>query len=157
MNATELEGLTLFDGLSAAQKATLAQTLRARVLDGGDVLFVQGDAADGCYVVLAGGIAVEREVPGRGIERLATLGAGDLFGEVALLDGGLRSATCAAGPDGARVAELGRADFDALFAAGNPLAHAVMDIVLDRLAHRLRDATQLLIEVAADDGPGARP
>ncbi|MCB9539456.1 MAG: cyclic nucleotide-binding domain-containing protein [Myxococcales bacterium] len=150
MTPEEFDGLALFGQLGAAQRATLAQTLRPRDLDPGDVLFVQGDVADGCYLVLDGAIGVEAEIPGHGIERLATLRRGDLFGEVALLDGGLRSATCAAGPDGARVAELARADFDDLFAAGNPLAHAVMDIVLDRLAQRLRDATQRLVEVAAE-------
>ncbi len=150
MTPAEFDGLPLFEGLGAAQRATLAQTLRARDLGPGDVLFVQGDAADSCYLVLDGSIGVEAEIPDHGIERLAALGRGELFGEVALLDGGLRSATCAAGPEGARVAELDRADFDDLFAAGNPLAHAVMDIILDRLAGRLRDATRMLVDIAAE-------
>ncbi len=150
MTPAQLDDLGLFEGLEPASKSALAQALRERSLVAGEPLFAQGDRAHSCFVVLDGQIVVDTEIEGLGRERLSVLGRGDLFGEVALLDGGDRSATCTAGPDGAHVAELVRADFDRLFNAGDALAYGLMDTLLDRLAARLRGATRRLLEVAAE-------
>ena len=143
-----MDGLSLFEGLDEAQRATMAHTLNDQMLEPHEVLFVQGAAASSCFIVLDGSIAVDMRVEGRSPERLATLERGALFGEVALLDGRPRSASCAAGPAGAYVAELTRADFDLLFQEGDAMAHALMDTLLDRLADRLRSATEMLVEVS---------
>lgn len=148
--SVELKDLEIFADLDPAQRGDLAKTLKERTLAGGEQLFAQGDAADSCFLILDGSVEVKLEVDGHGTEQLSSLSKGDLFGEVALLDGQARSATCAAGADGARVAELARADFDRLFNAGDQLAQAVMDVVLDRLVGRLRGATQLLLQVTAE-------
>jgi CRP/FNR family transcriptional regulator, cyclic AMP receptor protein len=148
MMPSVLDGLALFEGLTAAQRATMAHTLRDQMVDPGAVLFAQGADASSCFIVLDGQICVDMQVEGRGAERLGVLERGALFGEVALLDGGLRSAGCSAGPRGAYIAELTRADFDLLFQEGDAMAHALMDTILDRLAGRLRSATARLVEVS---------
>lgn len=59
----------------------------------GKTLFQQGDAADCLYVILSGQVKVFGKDPtGQEIE-LSQLGTGDFFGELALVDGGTRSAT----------------------------------------------------------------
>ena len=56
-------------------------------------VFHEGDDSDACYVVRTGDLRVTREhSDGRAIA-LATLGTGDFFGELAMLDGGARSAS----------------------------------------------------------------
>ena len=56
-------------------------------------VFHEGDTSDACYVVRSGDLRVTREhSDGRAIA-LATLGPGDIFGELAMLDGGTRSAS----------------------------------------------------------------
>ena len=56
-------------------------------------VFHEGDNSDACYIVRSGDLRVTREhSDGRAIA-LATLGPGDIFGELAMLDGGTRSAS----------------------------------------------------------------
>jgi CRP-like cAMP-binding protein len=150
VTADDLYALELFAGLDGSDERKLAGAMVERTLAPGAVLFAQGDPAESCFVVLEGEITVEIAVDGHRREQVSVLGRGDLFGEVALLDRGARSATCIAGPDGARVAELPRADFDRLYNAGDAFAYRLMDVILDRLVHRLREATRLLVEVTAD-------
>ena len=62
----------------------------------GQRLFSEGDPGDGLYVVLDGSIDILAiSVPGRQ-HRLAVMEPGDYFGEMALFDGGGRSATALA-------------------------------------------------------------
>ena len=63
-------------------------------------VFHEGDHSDACYIVRSGSFRVTREhSDGRAIT-LATLGAGDIFGELAMLDGEVRSASVEALVDG---------------------------------------------------------
>jgi CRP/FNR family transcriptional regulator len=56
-------------------------------------VFHEGDHSDACYIVRSGSFRVTREhSDGRAIT-LATLGPGDIFGELAMLDGEVRSAS----------------------------------------------------------------
>ena len=62
-------------------------------------VFHEGDAGDACYIVREGGCRVTREHrDGRAIT-LANLGPGAIFGELAMFDGGLRSASVEAVED----------------------------------------------------------
>lgn len=58
----------------------------------GKVLFKQGDTGDAAYIVSSGAIGLYREAQGRKIP-LATVRKGELFGEMAVIDGSPRMAT----------------------------------------------------------------
>ena len=61
-------------------------------LSKGTVLFREGDPGKEMYVLQSGKVAISRRV--RDVEKvLATLGPGEFFGEMALLDQGPRTAT----------------------------------------------------------------
>jgi len=62
-----------------------------RQIDSGEVLFREGDKAEGAYVLLSGRCVVTE----RG-ERVNTIEPGELFGEIAGFGGGARTATVAA-------------------------------------------------------------
>jgi CRP/FNR family transcriptional regulator len=65
----------------------------------GTAIFREGDASNTCYVVRSGHARAVREHPdGRQIV-LATFGPGDIFGELAMFDDELRSATVEATDD----------------------------------------------------------
>jgi CRP-like cAMP-binding protein len=66
----------------------VARTAKLAMVDADIVVFRQGDAADRFFILVDGGVEVERDG-----EVLATLGPGAFFGESALLVGGARSAT----------------------------------------------------------------
>src|SRR5512139_65708 len=71
----------------------------------GAVIFREGTAGQHMYVIGSGDVNIVTEKNGRG-ERLAALGKGDIFGEMALVDHLPRSASAIAGDGGARVLEI---------------------------------------------------
>ena len=101
----ELAALPFFRGLEPQELDRISQRLVTRRVAAGTVLFREGDAADGYYVVREG----EAEVSAGG-QVLRRLHRGDGFGELALLFGLPRTATVTALTD-LTLASLARADF----------------------------------------------
>jgi CRP-like cAMP-binding protein len=82
-----LEKLPLLHGLNRARLSELALAGTLREYKPGDVVVDAGEQADSLHVIVAGRAGVN------GKPQAATLDPGDYFGEMALLDGGVRSAT----------------------------------------------------------------
>ena len=88
-----LAAVPLFNELSERELERVASVAVPRAFPKGVRVFHEGDTSDACYVVRDGDLRVTREHPdGRAIA-LATLGPRDIFGELAILDGGTRSAS----------------------------------------------------------------
>lgn len=91
--------------LDPETRVLLAAQASRRKLAPGEILFSEGDPGDVVFILLAGRIEIlARSVPGRA-HRLAWLEPGDYFGEMAVFDGGPRSATARA-PEGAEVLQV---------------------------------------------------
>ncbi len=82
-----LASVPLFSSLNKSQLRTMATTAKERTYPDGDTIVKQGDKGIGFYLILAGQARVER-----GGKQIASLGAGQYFGEMALLDEQPRSA-----------------------------------------------------------------
>ena len=83
----------VFSTLSREQLTHVVQVAMPRRYDAGTVVFKEGDEGSTCYIVRSGRARAIREHPdGRSIT-LAHFGPGDIFGEMAMLDGERRSAT----------------------------------------------------------------
>ena len=83
----------LFAELSQDELERIGSVAIPRAFPKGVRIFHEGDHSDACYIVCEGDLRVTREhSDGRAIA-LATLGPGDIFGELAMLDGGVRSAS----------------------------------------------------------------
>jgi CRP-like cAMP-binding protein/formamidopyrimidine-DNA glycosylase len=88
-----LARVPLFSELSRAELEQISSVAVPRSFPKGVRVFHEGDTSDACYIVREGDLRVTREhSDGRAIA-LATLGRGDIFGELAMLDGGSRSAS----------------------------------------------------------------
>jgi hypothetical protein len=83
-----LRSLSLFERLRTRQLGELAGIVREVTRPPGNVIVTEGDFAECMYLIVSGTVHISRE--GR---RLAELGPRDFFGEMAVLDGELRSAT----------------------------------------------------------------
>lgn len=139
-----LAGLPFVYRLASEQRRALAQVLEERRFAAGEVIFAEGDRAAACAFVTAGVVHAEVSAgEGRPRARINSMGVGEIFGEVALLDGGLRSATCVAGDEGAVVALLSRADFTLLFEAGSPFAFSMVRLIARQLARRMQNAANV--------------
>ena len=152
-----LAALPFFSWLSAAQRRALSRVLDERRYPPDGIIFEKGQPGLSCGFVVAGTVSVEVDAgPERPPEVIDSMGLGQVFGEVALLDGGPRSATCRAGPDGAVVAQLSRADFTLLFEADSPFAFAMVRQIASQLARRMRRAARIWRETATDDPAGGQ-
>jgi CRP-like cAMP-binding protein/Fe-S-cluster-containing hydrogenase component 2 len=78
----------------------------------GEVIFRQGDLADAFYLVRIGFVKVSENYPGGDLV-LAYLSKGTCFGEIGLLGGGKRTATCSA-LDHVEVVRIAAEDFKAM-------------------------------------------
>lgn len=90
-----LRRVPLFQGLRDKELKQLAEAFSERSFRSGDELTTEGGGAAGFFVIDSG----EAKVTIDGAER-RTLGSGDYFGEIALIDGGRRTATITATSDG---------------------------------------------------------
>ncbi len=89
-----LKRVPLFAGLDDKQLATLSRNFTDRTFSAGQQVTAEGSGGVGFFVIESG----EATVSVGGEER-RTLGAGDHFGEIALIDEGARSATITAETD----------------------------------------------------------
>jgi len=95
-----LRSVPLFADLEEGELERFSRVAVARSFPAGTRVFHEGDHSDACYIVRDGSFRVTREhSDGRAIT-LATLGHGDIFGELAMLDGEVRSASVEALDDG---------------------------------------------------------
>jgi CRP/FNR family transcriptional regulator len=97
----------VFSTLVQSDLERIAELSVPRRFEPGEVVFREGDASDTCYVVREGHArAIRAHADGRTIT-LATFGPGDFFGELALFEDELRSATVEAIEPTGVVAVLG--------------------------------------------------
>jgi CRP/FNR family transcriptional regulator len=95
-----LKSVPLFAGLEEGELERFSRVAVPRQFPAGTRVFHEGDDSDACYIVKEGSFRVTREhSDGRAIT-LATLGPGEIFGELAMLDGDKRSASAEALSDG---------------------------------------------------------
>jgi NADH dehydrogenase len=97
----------------------------------GEVIVKQGEIGDSFYIIVKGEVDVVREEPGAGETRLATLGAGEHFGEVALLQKIPRTATVRA-VMATDLLSIGRGDFEAVARSLNLVKAGLADVVKKR-------------------------
>ncbi|MGH3845050.1 MAG: Crp/Fnr family transcriptional regulator [Pseudonocardiaceae bacterium] len=83
----------LFAGLDQAELHRLGTHARQRTYQKGEHIFHQGDAGDAVFVLTEGRVKVVFASEDGGEMILATLAPPDVFGELALIDGGPRSAS----------------------------------------------------------------
>jgi CRP-like cAMP-binding protein len=127
--AHNLAQIPLFTAFSPRQLKGLT-TLGTHVhVDAGRELITAGDHAAELVIVMTGTASCRI-----GVQKVATFGPGDFFGEVAMFDGGPRTATVTADTD-MDIWVLNRFEFDVLLS----VLPAVAPRMLRSMARRLRE------------------
>jgi CRP/FNR family cyclic AMP-dependent transcriptional regulator len=127
-----LKSVPLFAGVRDKELGRLAKAMRESRFNEGDAITTEGRSGVGFFLIEHGNATVSL----RG-EIVRTLGPGDHFGEIALIDEGPRSATVTATTD-LRCRGLAAGEFKA-FVQEHP---EVAWPLLETLASRLRDAEE---------------
>lgn len=150
----------MFQTLGQTERRQLASYMKEEILPRGRVLFEVGDPGSSLYIIGKGKIRIS--VPGDSGEEmtLATLGAGEFFGEFALLDGMPRSARATAAED-AKLYSLERESFLTFVGQTPNAALAMLSATVKRLRHtdelmRTRASFDVNVEFAKHETRGGR-
>lgn len=141
VNQTEsfLNRVSLFQGLKKRQLEQLARKFVTREYSAGQAIVTQGREGEGLFVIEYGKAEAVRERADGDRVVLNILGPTDFFGEIALLDDGVRTASVVA-TETTRCLVLTRWDFLSLLMEDVDMAITV----LQELAKRLRMALDFL-------------
>ena len=135
--------------LADADLAWLAARLRPRQYRAGMTIFHRDDAGTSLHVIERGTVKLMLPSPEGREVTVTLLGAGEFFGELALLDSGPRSASAVA-LEATETLTLEREQFVALLEAHPPVALGLLGV----LGERLRRADDLIGDLLFLDLPG---
>lgn len=132
----------LFKGLSPDERADLVARARMRAYSAGETIFLMGSTGDSMMAVLDGTIRISVPSPEGKEIVLAMIQPGEVFGEIALLDGKERTAEATAMTD-CTVAVLERRDVLS-FLESNPSGWPrLVDLLCGRLRHSDRQIAEM--------------
>ena len=158
----------LFKGVDEAARWLIAERVSERVVERSQSVFVQDEPGDRMYVLAAGAVKLYVSSRDGGIVELARHHPPAVFGELALLDGGRRSASAEA-VERSVLLVVTRAELLRLLRSEEQVAEALLrslGTIVRRTTRQLTDlaflnlqgrvARQLLLLADSADGAGAR-
>jgi putative ABC transport system ATP-binding protein len=122
-----------FKQLTPAEIANVADRMATRKYNSGEVIIRQGDPGEEFFLIGRGTAAVTKKTPREPERRVATLQAGDIFGEMALLMNEVRNATVQA-IDEMEVYCLSKQDFHEALERSVGFRDQIRQIYFDRYA-----------------------
>ncbi len=126
-----LQEMDIFDPFSNEAKVYLSKRMKRRLYDSGQEVVRQGDAGDSLFVIGEGVLSVRARSGDRETLELARLGAGDFFGEMALLTGEPRTATIVAVTD-TLLYEITKEDISPLLERQPEISWSLTDVLVKR-------------------------
>jgi CRP/FNR family transcriptional regulator, cyclic AMP receptor protein len=144
--AALLRAPTALMRLTQEEASIVVRYMRPGMIPESTTFIREGDADDNDFMmlVLQGEVMVETQTPPRqALTTLKVLGPGSLIGEMALLDGEPRSATCTASTS-LMFAQLTRTDFEQLLRDDPQTGCKLLLAISYRIAERMRDTTEKL-------------
>lgn len=140
--------VSVFAGFEPRQVAAVTGLMVRRTYSKGSVVFREGDPGDEVMIVTQGTASAYLHLPNGANVRLATFVQGTVFGEVAILDRGPRSASVIADDDFVCYA-LSRDNYAALAQKSPDAAIQFMAAIGRELSGRLRTANRTIHELEA--------
>lgn len=153
LDATNLKAMfkatEIFADLNETEILDIIRTARFRELKAGEVIFDMGQVGDAMFLVQEGQVRIMQVFPDGTREILANLGRGQVFGEMAILDGSPRAARAVA-VTACRLCQIDRSEFNVLRANYQPAAYKVIRAIARMLSTRLRDTNRKVVNFFED-------
>jgi len=144
-----IRGLTIFSRVSADKLEALLKGASPRSYPKGHLLFQQGDAADGFFVVLSGWVKLFRQTP-RGDEAVIhILSRGECFAEAAVFLGGRYPASALVAED-ARLIRISSQPFRQWIQSEPEIALGMLASLSARMHHLVNESEQLQTRSATE-------
>ncbi|MBO0879998.1 MAG: FAD-dependent oxidoreductase, partial [Mycobacterium sp.] len=154
-DANRLRRFAGFRGFTSDELAALVGLMRRWEVAAGTLLFSEGSPGGSCFIVMSGTVDVSTSTSGQR-RRLASLGPGSIFGQVSLIDGQPRSATCSVRQTGVLL-EMDSEPCSWLFDTRSPVALKFLATLNEGLIRALRRADRRLMRAQGDRQLGADP
>jgi|GEM_PF-503317 len=142
--------VSLLDGLGEEDSTRFFELASLQTYGDNDSIVSEGEAGDALYVVCRGTVRVLKRTIDRSQEILSTLGPGECFGELALIDRQPRSASVLS-VGSAEVFEFLQDDLDNLFATHANIHLRILENLVKIISQRLRNLDQTLVESTYDN------
>lgn len=150
MATIDLRKLASLKEYTNSELRLLASVAPAREFTPGQALCKEGQSGQSCFLLAIGNVQIKRNFDD-GERTLATLKAGQIVGQMALVDRSPRSASVIAGEDTIAL-ELTRDVFERLLKASSPLALRFQEQIAIAGIRQLRMATQRLGTLLIEQG-----
>ncbi len=132
--AENLKIVPFFTNLSQTEVSNLANRLVERRFNSGQIIFHMGDPAGLLYIITSGKVKIAYTSADGQEAVLAILGAGDFFGELALLDDSPRSAS-AESLESTQTLTLHRDEFLGFIDNNPAFSRQVLNVLARRIRH----------------------
>lgn len=146
---TVLLSMPPFSEMSSSHLKTLMKLIHHRFFSANECIFYQGDPGIGLYIIREGEVSVTQTDEDNRQYNLATFKRGDFFGEMALLENDLRSASAIASKD-SNLAVIFKPDLDEFCEKypkqGVQILRGIATIVATRLRSVNKDYFQLYVD-----------
>ncbi len=134
-----LRNSEIFSNLAEDDLEKVAAICQKKTFAAGEVITHQGEAGDALYIVVDGFVEISLPTPGDAADHiLVQLGKGQVIGEMALIDGGPRSATVRAVTTPTVIEVISREAFEALCEENTRIGYLVMRNLAADLSFKLR-------------------
>lgn len=135
----------LFKNLDEVERAQILIIGRVRPVEAGEVIFREGDAGDGLYIVLKGSVRISKR-SATGEEALAVLEPPAYFGEMALIDLAARAADAIAN-EPCELFFIPLQELQSLIETQHKIALKILYALCEVLAQRLRETNDRYMSI----------
>jgi CRP/FNR family transcriptional regulator, cyclic AMP receptor protein len=153
-NATLLQNSALLDNFTSDEAGTLGGVMLRVHAQPGQILIQEGAIGDWMMLLLTGTVDVTKRSPQGAASRLAVIKSGASVGEMSMLDGEPRFATCSALEE-VEAGVLTRRAIERLIREHPAVGAKLLVKLTQLLAQRLRNTSNQLVKARAGAAPGA--
>ena len=138
VDLSSLKDCFLFKQMNAVEIDTISALFQEKKLEKGKTVFVEQMPGESLYLIKKGAVRISKLIAEGDEKTLVTLEAGDVFGEMAILDGSSRSATARVEVD-TILLNVKKSDFEKLCVSHPGVALKLMRNIICVFSQRIRE------------------
>jgi len=143
LTPSELKSNRFFSELTDKEIAELLKTCTVHTFKEGDFVVRENEVSRDVFVILRGGIRIEKTLYAGDEKEIGVLRAGEFFGEMSFLDDSPRSASASCLEE-TRLLRIDRSSFDKLAVEKPRIAYKIMMKIARTLGERLRASNDIV-------------